>query len=95
MNKVFSLVKKIPKGKITTYGEIGKALRIHPRVVGRILSQNKDLKNIPCYRVVKSDGSIGGYKLGRKKKIELLKKDGIVFEKKINLKKYLHRFTLL
>ena len=95
MNKVFSLVKKIPKGKVTTYGEIGKALRIHPRVVGRILSQNEDLEGTKCYRVVRSDGSIGGYKLGRKKKIELLKKDGIVFEKKINLKKYLHRFTLL
>ena len=92
-NKVFSLVKNVPKGKVTTYKEIAKIVGIHPRAVGMILSKNKDLKNIPCYRVVRSDGSVGGYKLGKKKKIELLRRDGIEIKKeKISLKKYLFRF---
>ena len=91
--KVYSLVKKIPKGRVTTYKEIAKLVGTSPRAVGRILSQNLDLKNIPCYRVVRSDGSIGGYKLGKKNKIKLLKGDGIKIERgKINLKKYLFGF---
>ncbi|MFA5767864.1 MAG: MGMT family protein [Candidatus Paceibacterota bacterium] len=47
------------------------------RAVGNILNKNKDLKNIPCYRVVRSDGRVGGYRGGQKKKIALLKRDGV------------------
>jgi len=78
--EVLELVKKIPKGKVTTYKEIGKALNRRGRVyraIGKALHDNKYPVIIPCHRVVASDGSLGGYSLGLKKKISLLKKEGI------------------
>ncbi len=79
-NKVFKLLRKIPEGKITTYKEIGLTLNLNPRKVGWILSENEDLENIKCYKVVKSDGKVGGYKLGIKEKIKRLEKEGIKVE---------------
>jgi methylated-DNA-[protein]-cysteine S-methyltransferase len=79
--KVLDLVKKIPKGKVTTYKEIGRALKRKGQVyraVGRALHDNKLPVVIPCHRVVSSDGSIGGYSRGIRKKIFLLKKEGII-----------------
>ena len=92
---VYGFLRKVPKGKVTTYRELGKAAGVHPRVVGILMRKNKDPVNIPCYRVVRSDGSLGGYsaKEGVKKKTELLKKDGIKIENgKIDLKKHLYKF---
>jgi O-6-methylguanine DNA methyltransferase len=80
--KIYQVVKKIPKGKVLTYKEVAKLAK-KPRawrVVGNILNKNKNPK-IPCHRVVRSDGKIGGYNLGRKKKISLLKKEGIKIKK--------------
>ena len=76
---IYSLLKKIPKGKVMTYKSVGSALGVHPRTVAVALKMNKDPIKIPCYKVVHSDGRIGGYSCegGIKKKIELLKKDGI------------------
>ena len=96
-DKVLNLCKKIPKGKITTYKEIGKALKKKGQVyraVGRALHDNKKPIIIPCHRVVASDGSIGGYSRGINKKIALLKKEGIQTKKNkiINFKKRLFRF---
>ncbi|MGC9046655.1 MAG: MGMT family protein [Minisyncoccia bacterium] len=91
---IYHLVKKIPRGKVTTYKIIAKKLNIKSyRVVGKVLNLNQDFKNIPCYRVVKSNGEIGGYILGVKEKIKKLKKDGIkIKNKKINLQNYLFKF---
>jgi methylated-DNA-[protein]-cysteine S-methyltransferase len=79
-DRVLRLCSKIPKGRVSTYKEIGKALggrgQIY-RAVGRALHDNKNPINIPCHRVVASDGSIGGYSKGLKKKIQLLRKEGI------------------
>ncbi len=75
--KVLNIVTAIPKGKTLTYKEvavIAKKPKAY-RAVGNILSRNKD-KNIPCHRVVRSDGKIGGYNKGERKKKELLKKEG-------------------
>jgi O-6-methylguanine DNA methyltransferase len=72
-------VKKIPRGKTLTYKEVA-ILAGSPkawRAVGNILNRNKNLK-IPCHRVIKSDGSIGGYNRGVKIKIALLKKEGLL-----------------
>jgi O-6-methylguanine DNA methyltransferase len=94
VSKVYSLLKRIPKGKVTTYGELSKASGLHPRTVGMLMRNNKDPKNIPCYKVVRSDGSVGGYSGGVRKKIKLLTRDGIKIEKgKINLEKHIHRFS--
>ena len=86
--KVIEVVKKIPKGKVMSYGEVSKRAGVHgaARAVGSIMSHNKD-KNIPCHRVVKSDGKIGQYNGlqtktgGTNAKVNLLKKEGIKFTK--------------
>lgn len=90
--KVFSIVKKIPKGKVTTYKEIGVALDTKAyQAIGQVLAGNKygflDRGNIPCHRVVPSDGTIGGFcghKCGRLvcQKKKLLEKEGIKFDNK-------------
>ena len=91
--QVFREVSKIPKGKVTTYAEIGKKLKIHPRAVGAVLKCNTQLNRIQCYKVIKSNGLVGNYRLGQKEKIKRLKNEGIiVINKKINLKKYLYQF---
>ncbi len=78
-SEVYSLLKKIPCGKVTTYSEIAKALgdKNLARAVGNALNRNPDLVVVPCHRVVRSDGSVGGYKLGIDKKVELLEKEGV------------------
>ena len=95
--KVLKLTKQIPKGKITTYMELAKALG-NPkaaRAVGNALNKNRRLKVIPCHRVIKSSGEVGGYSRGKEKKIALLKKEGIPLknEKIVNLKRYLYIFS--
>ncbi len=76
---VYNLVSQIPSGRISTYAKIATALGDvrAARAVGRILNENPKLIQIPCHRVVYSDGKIGGYTLGVKKKIELLRGEGI------------------
>ena len=54
-------MKKIKLGTTKTYGEIAKKYRLSPRHVGKICGQNKLLLAIPCHRVIKSDGSLGGF----------------------------------
>ena len=76
--KVYSLTKQIPKGKVIAYKGIAKELG-NPklaRVVGNILNKNKDPK-VPCHRIIRSDGRIGGYNQGCGKKLLLLKKEGV------------------
>ncbi len=75
------MIKKIPRGKVSTYGEIARILKTGPRAVGNALHKNPHLIKIPCHRVVKSDGSLGGYVGGGEKKMGLLKKEGILFKK--------------
>ena len=92
--EVYELVKQIPKGKVTTYGEIGKVLGLNSRLVGRILGENVDLEGIPCYRVVCGDGSLGGYVLGGELKARLLSCDGVgvVSGKVVKFKEKLFKF---
>jgi O-6-methylguanine DNA methyltransferase len=77
---VYAVVAKIPKGKTMTYGQVArKAGRPGAaRAVGNLMHNNPDLKNIPCHRVIRSDGSIGGYLYGTKKKIEMLRREGAI-----------------
>ena len=93
--KVLELTKKIPKGRVTTYKLIAEKLKTHAyRAVGTALHKNKKPIIIPCHRVVNSDGFVGGYGKGIKKKIELLKREGINIKNKkiINFEKVLFRF---
>lgn len=76
--KVYALLKKIPQGRVTTYGEIAKKLDSKAfRAVGKIVGQNQDIPATPCHRVVCADGKISGYALGVDKKIALLKSEGV------------------
>lgn len=83
VSKVMAIVGQIPKGKIMTYKQI--AIKIgNPklaRAVGNALNKNPRPVEIPCHRVVKSNGFAGGYCFGMQKKIDLLKKEGIKFNR--------------
>lgn len=79
--KVLAVVAKIPKGKTMTYKQVAIAAgkpRAY-RAVGNILNKNRSPK-VPCHRVIRSNGQIGGYNSGPAKKKFLLKKEGFLVE---------------
>ena len=59
--KIWKELSKIKYGKVSTYGEIAKKVGTSPRYVGNVCAQNKLLLIVPCHRVIKSNGSIGGF----------------------------------
>ena len=79
-NRVYYLTSQIPKGKVSTYGHLAKAMRKPnaTRTIGKILNINPNPVIIPCHRVVYADGEIGGYCNGINEKIELLSTEGII-----------------
>jgi methylated-DNA-[protein]-cysteine S-methyltransferase len=80
-DEVYNMLLKIPLGKVSTYGDIAKALG-HPkaaRLIGQILHDNPNPIVVPCHRVVHSNGKIGGYAYGREKKRKLLEEEGVKF----------------
>ena len=70
---------EVPKGQITTYGELAKAvgLKNGQRAVGKIMNKNPFPVIVPCHRVVMSTGKIGGYAYGEEIKTNMLKNEGI------------------
>ena len=82
--KVYEIVRKISKGKVLSYSEVAR-LAGSPRAwraVGNVLNRvaGKWRPKIPCHRIIKSDGKVGGYRRGTKKKIALLKKEGLIIK---------------
>ena len=77
--KIYKKLLEVPEGKITTYGELAKAVGMKngQRAVGKIMNANPYPVIIPCHRVVKSDGKVGGYYYGQNVKINMLKKEGV------------------
>lgn len=84
-------LKKIPKSRVTTYKALALKLKTSPRAVGKMLNTNIELIKIPCHRVVKNNGEIGGYKNGLKEKIRLLEEEGVRIKnnKILNFKDFL------
>lgn len=80
--KVFAQLLHVPRGKVTTYGELARIVGTHARQIGRILHHNTDPDTYPCHRVIKSDGSVaGGYAFGGPHiQQKLLESEGIVFK---------------
>ena len=93
-DKVYELCEKIPKGRISTYKELAKALNSKGyRAVGNALSKN-NYSYVPCHRVVSSSGHLHGFAHGLNAKKKLLESEGIkiINNKVIDLKKVLFRF---
>jgi methylated-DNA-[protein]-cysteine S-methyltransferase len=78
-DKVYAVVKGIPKGKVLTYKQVAERAGSPnaSRAVGSILKQNFD-PQIPCHRVIRSDGVIGEYNRGRNTKLLKLKEEGYI-----------------
>ncbi len=94
---VLNKVKQIPKGEVTTYGEIARAITGSvraARAVGQAVAKNPYPIIIPCHRVVRTNGDVGGYSLGMETKIKLLREEGVlILGKKVrNHKEILFRF---
>lgn len=79
-NLVYEATKKIPKGRVSTYSSIASYIGRPKaaRAVGNALNKNPYAPQVPCHRVLKSDGSLGGFSFGSKAKIAILKKEGVV-----------------
>ena len=79
--KVWNYLKKIPRGEVKTYSEVAKAIGnpLAVRAVANAVGKNPLAPQIPCHRVIRSDGSLGGYsgKGGMKTKRFLLKTEGV------------------
>ena len=78
-DEVYKAAKQIPRGRVSTYKEIARALGSRGyRAVGQALHVNPFASSVPCHRVVSSDGSLGGFASGVRRKLLLLKKEGVV-----------------
>ena len=79
--KVWGYLRKIPRGSVRTYSQVAKSIGnpLAVRAVANAIGKNPYAPRIPCHRVIRSDGSLGGYsgKGGVKTKKMLLKKEGI------------------
>jgi O-6-methylguanine DNA methyltransferase len=101
-DKVYALCRRIPKGKVSTYKEIGSAISrsgMVYRAVGVALKCNPYAPVVPCHRVVAADGRIGGFHGKTRgpwiaKKIRLLKAEGVEVRggKVVDFERKLHRF---
>jgi methylated-DNA-protein-cysteine methyltransferase-like protein len=94
-DKIYKVVSKIPKGKVLTYKKVAEISGVkNPRVVGFALHANKNPDEIPCHRVIKSNGFLAkGYAYGGiKAQTEKLKKEGVIFltKDKVDLFKSLY-----
>lgn len=78
--KVWALCARIPEGKVTTYGQIARKLNTRAfRAVGNALNKNPYWPDVPCHRVVGSDGSLTGFASGLNKKLRMLGAEDITF----------------
>lgn len=94
-HEVYKKLLKVPKGKVTTYGELAKAvgLKNGQRAIGRIMNKNPFPVIVPCHRVILSSGKIGGYAWGEKIKTNMLSQEGVKIKQgKILDKDTIYRF---
>jgi len=80
--KIYKIVKKIPKGRVSTYKSVAGALGCKAyRAVGNALNKNPYWPKVCCHRIVCSDGKVGGFARGVKEKVRLLEKEGVRIKK--------------
>jgi AraC family transcriptional regulator of adaptative response/methylated-DNA-[protein]-cysteine methyltransferase len=75
---VYRVVARIPKGETRTYAQVASAIGRPKavRAVGNALNRNPFAPLVPCHRVIRSDGSVGGFASGPRKKKALLRREG-------------------
>lgn len=79
LHRLQQLLLQIPFGRVTTYKELARAMGTKGyRYVGQLLHDNPEPDRFPCFKVVKSDGSLGGFAMGPEDKIRRLRADGII-----------------
>ena len=93
--RCYNLLRKVPRGKVTTYKALAHALHTRAyRAVGRAMNKNPHAPIVPCHRVINSDGRLGGFASGLQNKISLLKKEGVeIKNNSIDLKKFGYSFN--
>jgi len=86
----YTLLKKVPEGKVTTYKALAHALGTKAyRAVGNAMNRNPYAPIVPCHRVINANGALGGYAHGLEKKIRLLQSEGVnIQNNKIDLEVY-------
>jgi len=90
-SRCYNLLRKVPKGKVTTYKALANALNTKAyRAVGNAMNKNPYAPEVPCHRVINSNGELGGFASGLDNKIKMLKSENVVIGKNntINLDKY-------
>ncbi|KAK5689236.1 hypothetical protein LTR17_026402 [Elasticomyces elasticus] len=89
--RVYALLNQIPRGKVSTYAALSKALDSSPRAVGGALRRNPYAPDVPCHRVISAGGYVGGFKgewqkapsgINCEKKLALLAEEGVLFTEK-------------
>lgn len=92
--RCYALLRAVPRGNVTTYKALAHALGTKAyRAVGQAMNKNPYAPHVPCHRVIASSGKLGGFAFGVRKKIALLKKEGVeIRNRKVDLKKYAYRF---
>lgn len=88
--EVLQKLREVPRGRVTTYQALAKALG-RPRAsraVGNALHVNPEAPRVPCHRVVCSNGLLGGYAGGKRKKIALLASEGVFIKKNAKLENF-------
>ncbi len=88
--RCYTLLRKVPIGKVTTYKSLALALNTKAyRAVGNAMNKNPYAPQVPCHRVINSNGKLGGFATGLNNKIKLLKEEGVEINgKSIDLKKF-------
>ena len=87
---VLATVRRIPKGRVVTYASLARAIG-RPRAaraVGQALNKNPHLVTVPCHRVVRSDGMLGGYRQGARQKKKLLTGEGVSVTSSLKIKNF-------
>ena len=94
--KIYIKLLQVPEGMVTSYLELANAvgLKNGQRVIGKIMNQNQYPVIIPCHRVVKSDGNVGGYAYGENVKTNMLSKEGLEIKdgKIVDIKSKMYKF---
>lgn len=95
--QVYKLTRHIPKGRVATYVAIAKALKNKgaARAVGNALNKNPYAPQVPCHRVIRTTGEVGGFASGPKRKIQMLRREGVIIKNgRVDLKKYGYQFKI-